>query len=305
MTVWPSLVNAASSGVRFNGGNITANSPAISGQAHPWALLQAGWTSLGYWTSWVKPNIDAANTAGLNAVRLILDLGGIYAGTFTLASELANLTQLLNYCRSIGMKFYPCFGAPTDFQGADLASIQSYMVAFAQVVANYPDVVVGIDLLNEVNSSNPWGASTAANTQTLYNAVKPLVGAIPITASGALQTGFDTAAHVWGAPPGSWGFLDFYDFHAYYTIAANDPNPSKAGGKPIMMGEYGDPTEPDTNPNIVTVVNAAITNAANTSGVTGAFFWVIAYTGVGMYDSSFNAQATVVAAVQAGKKVYP
>ncbi len=247
-------------GTKLVGGNLTVK----PGMAR-WNEFWTEWD----WEGWIKPQIDGLKALGGNAVRCIGGANAIFCGEMSRETYFARLAQVIDYCASLGMYYYPCLGYGRELspiEGYTNVSIPDWIVEIGTHVqyltpARFPGII-GFDILQEVhdwsqfNSSiNP--ATLIANCQAIYDALKPLT-TIPLTYSFVL--GFNNEAGAWS--DASFveldGCTDYYDIHVYWTpttAAAANAFAAANHGKAVLIGEIG--------------VNMATSSAARTARYQG------------------------------------
>ena len=235
-------------------------------------------TPVGYGDAllWWKPALDDAKAAGCNCVRILGIPIGVTSGDHTQAFYNNAWITLLNYCRSIGLYVYAAnigfehwgvWSTPLATYGASEARILPVMASWADVLSDYLDIVIGIDVCNEAPlSSSSALDGTAANfvgdadspakTAMLLNVGEVLrrYSGLPISYSTPMtsqsQGSWDWYGDGWF--PHSMPLLcesDFLDYHMY----SNPMNLSSdvtewlntdrfSSGKEIIFGEFGWPT---------------------------------------------------------------
>ncbi len=210
------------------------------------------------WTTWLKPQIDAAYGLGANVVRLISDAtlrvgdashhgGPTWRGTITAQDFADRLDQLITYLDSLGMYFYATavesWAAGTA--GLSAANIQAYLEEYVALVTDtqYTNVV-GIDLCQEFDATT--GSEITGNLAALIAASKAARSRLlPVTCS---VFSFTATGTPWGADPTSRSTYatllsagaDYIDNHFYTHM----PTPAElvnlfALGVPVVIGEIG------------------------------------------------------------------
>lgn len=218
----------------------------------PWPSL---WSTDTEWTDWVKPQIDNAKSLGLNAIRMQGSIGGLAAGTYTMAQYLARWNQRLDYIASLGMYAYVTGGGFDDWGGATDAQAAGYYAQWAAMLATHNNVI-GVDISNEglfFGPSAAYGGSATSGLQLTLNQTVQLIATLSTAIKGACNlpvsqsliynngTEFNTKTQ----PALIERYVDFYDIHL--TVGATSaPTPAEAAlffnhrwaKKPILFGEF-------------------------------------------------------------------
>jgi hypothetical protein len=187
------------------------------------------------WTGWIKFQIDLAASAGCNTVRLIGDVAGVDAGTFTAATYRSRWRQLIDYCASLGMYVYVVGGGVSQFGTMTQADIIAVLVELAAELDGDP-TVVAFDVIQE--SGWTWALTNANEVSAAVRAVcdRPLTYSFPVTDKTTLASQVYRDAlrpHV-----------DYFDYHIYLddvtstTLLGNYWSRESA---PLIVGEFGSP----------------------------------------------------------------
>lgn len=281
----------APAGARIKGGNIVPKRGTISDVFNPnsWAELWGLWD----WAGWVKPMLDNAKSIGLNTVRVMgshnvqTGSGGPYGAQISRAAYLANWTQLLDYCRSIGLWVYPSVAGDSQISdyGHSVGSDYGYTPgaawmlgeyqAIATLFASYTDIIVGIDLYNEAQT---W-TRTLSNSQPIYNAVKAILPHVSLTWSTA-----------WGAQPTDLSALpaqevvDHWEVHIYFFEPTSNTLDGVFDGsgtqdiRKVVIGEFGinDLSNSTARQSFYTSIKGLLTHiGANGRQCAGAMAWAL------------------------------
>ena len=201
-----------------------------------WGNLILSWD----WDGWVKPQIDymAGNAVGCNAIRMIGAAYDIAAGRFTQQFYDTRITQLLDYCASLGVYVYFCGCGKgsltaTPISNDGIANIFATTLLKAQKYSN----VIGVDLVQEANVA---AAPTDANLIDIIARVKAAGVALPITCSTAETNLSSAAAAPWITSMAP--YFDFIDAHIYtYPVTMQTLSYLRGAfpDKDIILGEYG------------------------------------------------------------------
>lgn len=250
--------------VKLRGGNIVPQDSV----GNPWKTLYANWAAK--WPTIVKPQIDAAASAGANAIRLIGDVDGVHNGVLTLDAYVAAYEQFVDYCANLGIWVYATLSGATSWGGATKDQALVIMEAQAAMLDSKPNVF-GVDVVQEI------GLSPSLYTgMTLHDFVAYLftglrgVTTLPLTCSVLGSSNSSAAQWSTTTTTDLADVVDFYDFHPYYDgMVASDLGPFFAlTDKPLIIGEYGaDITKPARY--------SAAADVSDLDGVVGSFVWAI------------------------------
>lgn len=173
------------------------------------------------WTQWLKPQIDAMHSIGVNCIRIILDptarVGdashngpATWRGSLTKPQFTSFLDLLITYCGSLGMYVYPSGAEPWAMDNLTSAQLLAYFQEFAEIcsTSTYTNVI-GLDVLQE------FDRSTYVNTDALLLGIMTaartgLQRSMPLTCSVATYTNWATAV-----PRAAAAGVDFLDLHSY------------------------------------------------------------------------------------------
>lgn len=197
--------------------------------------------------NWVRGCIDRAVDAGSTAIRTIGDVQAVASGRLTQQQYLDQLDQVIKYCSSAGIRYYPCGFSLQAIGDASTDDCAAQLAAQARLFALAEDTVIGFDLVNELASNYGSRGTSACITfaQTLADAVRAAAPTLSITVSdiGDLQWG----ALSRGTPISTYrqlaGHLDFFDIHVYADTADLRPwqlaTYELGSDRPLIIGEFG------------------------------------------------------------------
>ena len=270
---------------------ITAGESSASGSS--WAQFWSDFVWAG--PSGFQGQIDLAHALGCNAVRCIVNGGsGLWSGMFTANQHAQRINQVIAYCRSLGMTFYPAIGGQNEYQGYQSApggngtvsgfgAITAWAATVAASIASQPNIL-GIDLCQEAFLVTESGMEKAGATNLTDNQCSALIA--------QLQTAVRLAAPTLPLTV-SWVLLDYRlalsnavsdytDLHVYTGNVTPSAVPAYVAGvtqcqnKQLMIGEYGynDSGGSGTSAWIDTVQSSVI-KASYTNGIKpfGGLVW--------------------------------
>lgn len=302
-------VNLVVGGVRYRGANLVPKpTDTGNGNFQVRACFYDTWGAGWDWDGWIKPQIDAMASIGINAIRMQGDFlvryatasssfsGAatfVYSGTISAATYASRLDQVITYCASKGMSFYAC-GGDFNFVNSSftLSQINAYLAEYVNVVSNpaYTNVI-GIDLCQEVDGGSGWSAQVLSNAPAIItNAKAALRKNLPVTFS------LNGASNAAGLNPATRGVFtniatsgaDYLDVHLYYTPGPGDilPAVNNPWGLPLIVGEIGinyngsqdfsaaqETTHPYSSEKRIIFWDAVVNNIATVSGVKGTIVW--------------------------------
>lgn len=241
---------------------------------NPWDGFWTHWN----WAGWIKPNIDLAKAAGLNCIRIIGSIGAITGYGLSQATYLVRLQQVIEYCRDNGMYYYATGGDMRDVSGATLpGDATTILVAIANLLKNYPDTVIGFDVIQEISTG--YGTFTEATivswAGTWTSAIRAAAPNLALTYSDVGANG-SPIAFADSARFSEWdSLLDYYDFHVYGTYDASAPNAFfMLSNRDIMIGEVGADRNSLSSPQITSQYNA-VGKWMTSYPISGALQWSI------------------------------
>lgn len=186
------------------------------------------------WAGWIKFQVDLAVSAGCNCVRLIGDVAGVYAGTFSAATYRSRWRQLIDYCASLGVYVYVAGGGVSQFGSMTQADIIAVLVELAAELDG-DSTVVAFDVIQESGAS--WALTNAHAVSEAVRAVcdRPISYSIGATAKASVASVTNRNAL---AP-----WVDFFDYHLYFQCDARTllGNYWRTCSTPLMVGEFGSP----------------------------------------------------------------
>lgn len=274
----------------------------------------------------IQAQIALAKSAKCNIIRIVGGLEGVYFGQYTVGTYLSRLSQIINYCKSLGLYFYlsegiyaPYFAPGDPTREADIFSgAIANLVLTAQVLAGYSNVFA-FDLVNEFSLSNYFtlgnGTVNYSNTYAMTTAqwqkfFTQAISAIRAVAPNLALTS-DFPAPGLSAPFSTYCYLfDLIDTHMYYPTgggpasgAANTAIYGSAGtsGKSIFASEMGDSTNADTTVNVQSTLTAfwnnfiTATYPSNPGCLGGCWWGTVPWSG-GVINPMFDSSNPGVAA---------
>jgi len=213
--------------------------PKLSyGTARPFENLFIEWD----WDGWIKKQIDycAGNNIGLNACRLIGGQMGVVDGMYTQSYYDSRMTQLVEYCRSLGIYYYATGFGKSAYNAIAPATSMSVVAATLsttlRVLQAYPNVI-GCDVIQEANGAyNPSDASLIE----LLGLLRGSGVTLPLTCSTAEINVSSAATAPWlYAMAGNFDFIDIHNYTYPVTMQAFDVVLAAFPDKDILMGEFG------------------------------------------------------------------
>lgn len=233
---WSAAGYAASINCNLVPGVILKGSNIVPKANQGFDMLFAEWD----WNGWIKPQIDLIHEYGGNTVRLIGDIAGVNAGTFTQSYYAGRWAELINYAASLGMYTYPAGGGLTQVGNLTITQVANSLAAIAAELDKHP-TVIGFDIIQE-SVRTTLSTIVMTNPADLFGPVRSATTK-PLTAShfsnenaGTLR--FETQFWKERLRP----HVDFWDIHLYSkTPPALIYNAfwSQGEDKPIVIGEYG------------------------------------------------------------------
>lgn len=280
------------------GANLTVK-PSQAGSGLGWLHFFNEWD----WTGWIKPQIDhAVNDIGVNCIRIVGAVCGIYNGTYTQVDYNNKWIQLATYLDSLGIYLIASGGNFVDFNsghplnGATNQQAADYVVSSLKAIATY-NCLIGCDVFQEGDNNS----TNAAQINDILAKVRAGINTIPLTASYANTPLQGQVARDWIA---SITELDYIDFHIYEGKGYDATNPltlaninywrSTYPTTDLIFGEYGKHVDKPIA-EIVSYYNSVLSVATTAdSYMRGALVWAVqdqSYTAsfnLGLYDNNWN-----------------
>lgn len=288
-------------GVKLRGANIAPKYSDWYSMLYKWGTAHAD----NVWASWIEPQLDAAESIGINAIRLIcvhdVRIAGRPGGTLSQAQWFALLDQFYAGCAARGMWVYPAVTASQYIaNGITNAYISSYtdvlpyiteFVAYTSAKSN----TLGYDVVQEFDQRPVAEDHLSAYLSTASAA---LTRDLPLTCSFTMQSGSDLPGG--GAYKGdavlSAG-ADFLDPHIYTSTADADVQLFLAEA-PTFIGEVGIQTDGSLlggGSGSVATIYASIGRWGNFAGLQGLCQWdLIDWDGQlwGIFDNDISTPRT-------------
>lgn len=278
---------------------IEGNGFVKGGNIHP-KLTSTSWAD--FWHEWdwdghLKPSVDLARQAGMNTVRLIGDLQGVYEGLMTRSGYLSRLEQLVEYLGENDMRFYWTGGDVRHLGGGDGKYVAGELEAQAELLSGYNNILA-CDLVNEIAGSyGSVGFRQAVGwAREWAGVIRSVMPDLPITVSTAARFVWDVDVYREFDE-----FVDFFDFHLYpdHDVSVQAFSPLVAvTDKPILIGEVGGDTRYFTIPEIVAHYDNVRGLAEEIPQITGFVQWAIMNPNCGLYDLDGSEKEEIVAAFE-------
>ncbi|MBV9058534.1 MAG: hypothetical protein JOZ09_05175 [Pseudonocardiales bacterium] len=248
-----------------------------------WVNFWAG----GYDWAYVKESIDRPVPLGINVVRIIGSTNAITDGSIARTRYLANHRQVASYCRSIGIRYYPCAASLTHRGAATDSAIINEIVALYQAMIPYGNTIFGFDMYNEYRDDSAGLAHAATMVANTAAAIRR-IGNNPIPITASIHTDITNADLIRAIAP----HVDYLDFHLWQTLSFMQSNPNLFSflqlvtpGLKVVVGEMGtNRSDGSSAQQRADYYTAARVIQQNTPQQLGTINWAAIDDNFGLYD---------------------